>query len=56
LDLIPLCDTIIKLKSKCICGKDAIFTFRDSPETVQYLPNAKYIPLCRSCFFNKKNR
>ena len=56
LDLIPLCDTIVKLKSKCICGKDAIFTFRDSPETVQYLPNAKYIPLCRSCFLNKKNR
>jgi len=56
LDLVPLCDSIIKLKSKCICGKDAIFTFRDSPETVQYLPNATYIPLCRSCFLHKKNR
>lgn len=56
LDLIPLCDEIIKLKSKCICGKDAIFTYRDSPEKVQYLPNAKYIPLCRSCFLHKKNR
>ena len=56
LDLVPLCDSIVKLKSKCICGKDAIFTFRDSPETIQYLPNAKYIPLCRSCFLNKKNR
>ena len=54
LDLIPHCDTIVKLKSKCLCGKDAIFTYRDSPETVQYLPNAKYIPLCRACFINKK--
>ena len=54
LELIPHCDTIIKLKSKCLCGKDAIFTFRDSEETVQYLPNAKYIPLCRACFSDKK--
>jgi thymidine kinase len=54
LDLIPHCDNIIKLKSKCLCGKDAIFTYRDSPETIQYLPNAKYIPLCRACFNNKK--
>jgi len=54
LDLIPHCDTIVKLKSKCLCGKDAIFTYRDSPETIQYLPNAKYIPLCRACFINKK--
>jgi len=54
LDLIPYCDNIIKLKSKCLCGKDAIFTFRDSPETVQYLPNATYIPLCRACYNSKK--
>ena len=54
LDLIPHCDNIIKLKSKCLCGKDAIFTYRDSPETVQYLPNATYIPLCRACYNNKK--
>jgi thymidine kinase len=54
LDLVPHCDNIIKLKAKCICGKDAIFTYRDSPETIQYLPNANYIPLCRACFSNKK--
>jgi thymidine kinase len=55
LDLIPHCDNIVKLKSKCLCGKDAIFTFRDSAETVQYLPNAVYIPLCRACYTIKKN-
>jgi thymidine kinase len=54
LDLIPHCDSVIKLKAKCLCGKPAIFTFRDSPEKEQYLPNAKYIPLCRACYLNKK--
>lgn len=53
LDLIPHCDSVIKLKAKCICGIHAIFTFRDSPEKEQYLPNAKYIPLCRACYLNK---
>jgi len=54
LDLIPYCDNVVKLKSKCTCGNDAIFTFRDSAETVQYLPNATYIPMCRACFLTKK--
>jgi len=54
LDLIPHCDNITKLKSKCLCGKEALFTYRDSPEMVQYLPDAKYIPLCRACYLNKK--
>ena len=54
LDLIPHCDSVTKLKSTCLCGKPAIFTFRDSPEKEQYLPNAKYIPLCRACYSNKK--
>ena len=49
LDLIPLCDTIKKLKAYCICGKDAIFSRRESSETEQYLPNAKYVPVCRNC-------
>jgi len=53
LDLIPLCDTIQKLKAKCICGDDAIFSHRDSSETDQYQPNATYMPLCRKCN-NKK--
>ena len=56
LDLIPHCDSVIKLKSKCVCGNPAIFTFRDSPEKAQYMPNAKYIPLCRACYSDKKNK
>ncbi len=54
LDLIPHCDSVVKLKSRCVCGNPAIFTFRDSPEKEQYLPNASYIPLCRACYLIKK--
>ena len=56
LDLIPHCDSVVKLTSKCTCGNPAIFTFRDSPEKEQYVPNATYIPLCRACYLIKKNK
>jgi thymidine kinase len=49
LDIIPLCDTIQKLKANCECGELAIFSKRISEETEQYLPNAQYIPVCRKC-------
>ena len=53
LELIPLCDTITKLHSKCLCGNKAIFTHRVSNETEQYMPHAKYIPCCRVCYLDK---
>jgi thymidine kinase len=49
LDLVPLCDTIQKLKANCSCGNYAIFSHRESSETEQYLPNATYVPVCRKC-------
>ena len=49
LDLVPLCDSIIKLKAECICGNPAIFSKRISAEIEQYQPNAAYIPICRKC-------
>ena len=49
LDLIPLCDTYVKLYAKCICGKDAPFSKRLSANQQQYLPNDTYRPSCRSC-------
>ena len=49
LDIIPLCDTIQKLKAICKCGEPAIFSKRLSQETGQYQPNAEYIPVCRKC-------
>jgi thymidine kinase len=56
IDLIPLCDSVIKLNSICVCGKNAIFTHRDSLETEQYVPNATYTPLCRACYLKKINK
>lgn len=49
LDIIPLCDSVQKLKANCACGEPAIFSKRLSEETDQYQPNAQYIPVCRKC-------
>ena len=50
LDLIPLCDTVTKLKATCACGEPAIFSkILESTESDQYQPNAQYIPVCRKC-------
>ena len=49
LDIIPLCDSVQKLKANCACGEKAIFSKRLSEETDQYQPNAQYIPVCRKC-------
>jgi len=49
LDLIPLCDTVTKLRANCACGQPAIFSKILSESTEQYQPNAQYIPVCRKC-------
>jgi thymidine kinase len=49
LDIIPLCDSVTKLKAQCNCGEPAIFSKRLSEERDQYQPNAQYIPVCRKC-------
>jgi thymidine kinase len=54
LNLIPYCDSVIKLRAKCTCGKPAIYTRRESYEEEQYAPHAKYVPNCRVCYSNKK--
>ena len=54
LDVIPLCDDVIKIKAICKrCKKrDAIFTHRLSNEQEQTVVAAddKYTSLCRSCY------
>ena len=54
LDLIPLCDEVIKLKSICVNCKvnHAIFTHRHiKDDTDQILIGTdEYNPLCRSCY------
>ena len=57
LDIIPLCDDLVKLNA--ICGEckqnNGIFTHRLSGEKIQtVIGSSNYIPLCRECY-NKKN-
>jgi thymidine kinase len=49
LDIIPLCDTVTKLRATCACGQPAIFSKILSSGLEQYQPNAQYIPVCRKC-------
>jgi thymidine kinase len=54
LDLIPLCDKVIKLTSLCsICkdGTPAIFSMRLTEEKEQTIVGStNYIPVCRKCY------
>jgi thymidine kinase len=54
LDLIPLCDKVIKMNSLCgICkdGTPGIFSLRLSKEKEQFLIGSdNYIPVCRDCY------
>lgn len=50
LDIIPLCDSVVKLKANCLCGQAAIFSKIITPDILeQYQPNAQYNPVCRKC-------
>jgi len=54
LDLIPLCDDVVKLRALCSwCrnGKEAIFSHRISDEQGQIvIGSSNYVPLCRECY------
>lgn len=56
LELIPLADDVVKLKSlcsKCRDGTPAIFSKRLSAEKQQTLVgSSNYIPVCRRCYFS----
>lgn len=61
LDLIPYCDSIIKLKGVCNnCDNDALFSHRIIDNDQQYLVNSEsentYIPLCRDCYLKQFNK
>jgi thymidine kinase len=57
LDLVPLCDKITKLRSKCnFCNKPALFSYRITREKEQVVIGVNnYVPLCRSCYVIKNN-
>lgn len=55
LDLVPICDKVIKLRAlcgKCKDGTHAPFSFRNTSSTEQVLIGADdiYVPLCRKCY------
>jgi thymidine kinase len=52
LDLVPLCDNIVKLKSRCdICSEPALFSYRKVDNIQQVLIGSDiYVPLCRDCY------
>lgn len=58
LDLIPISDSVLKLKSKCqLCEKPAIFTHRfveNNNEQVLVGGSETYMPLCR-CHYREEN-
>ena len=51
LQLIPKCDSYIKLYATCACKQRAPFSKRLSTSTVQYLPHDTYVPVCRNCLY-----
>jgi thymidine kinase len=57
LQIIPLCDTVEKLKGKCQqCSNPSVFSKRITKDQQQILLDANaYIPLCRSCYLNYKD-
>jgi len=52
LDLIPICDKVVKLASRCdACGNNAIFSHRTTADNAQVLIGSDiYVPLCRACY------
>jgi len=55
LDLIPICDSLVKLTSKCsLCSNVALFSYRKSDDVEQYVIGSSdiYLPLCRHCYLS----
>lgn len=52
LDLIPLCDKIVKLSASCVrCKQPAIFSKRLTDEDQQVvIGSSNYAPMCRQCY------
>jgi thymidine kinase len=57
LDLIPICDSVTKLHSRCdMCHNNAAFSHRLTNETLQVvIGSSNYVPLCRTCYKKTNN-
>ena len=59
LDLIPICDKLEKLTSKCsVCNEVALFSHRTVKQREQYVigANDSYMPLCRACYLQRNEK
>lgn len=54
LNIIPLCDTVVKLRARCVdCKNPAIFSHRLTDEQEQTLIGSDiYKPFCRGCLYS----
>ncbi len=54
LDIIPYCDSVVKLKGKChTCNELSLFSKRITGNKEQYLVDeTAYRPVCRKCYLN----
>ncbi len=54
LDIIPYCDSVVKLKGKCHnCNELSLFSKRITSNKEQYLVDeTAYRPVCRRCYLN----
>ena len=53
--ILAIADNIIKLKAKCECGKEAIYTYCKENKTQDILIGDKeYIPVCKECLLKYK--
>ena len=54
LNLIPHCDTVIRLSAECSCGKSANFTkkIKNTPDLIHIGSHEMYSPVCRKCYDN----
>lgn len=52
LQVIPLCDTVKKLRGKCSkCDKESLFSKRITDDLNPYLlDETAYVPVCRNCY------
>lgn len=60
-EVLPLCDTVVKLHAMCTCGKPAPFTICDTPLPEDGVlvdaadSDVTYIPMCRACKLQWQN-
>ena len=54
--LLSFCDNVTQLHAVCLCGKNALFSYRKTGETDKILiGTTEYVALCRECYLKRNN-